>query len=89
MGCSGPDYTYDNIKVEVLNSPPPTLLYVPDTMTIVYEDSICIDLLAEDTINDDDTLFLYLASGNFNFIESFVAPELNSNEITNTIILIT
>ena len=21
MGCSGPDYTYDNIKVEVLNSP--------------------------------------------------------------------
>ena len=79
MGCSGPDYTYDNIKVEVLNSPPPTLLYVPDTMTIVYEDSICIDLLAEDTINDDDTLFLYLASGNFNFIESFVAPELNNN----------
>ena len=48
-------------------------------MTSGYEDSICIYLLAEDTINDDDTLFLYLASGNFNFIESFVAPELNNN----------
>ncbi len=79
VGCSGPDYTYDSIKIEVLNAPPPTMLYVPDTMTIAYEDSICIDLLVQDSINESDTLFLHVSSGNFDFNQTFLPPELNAN----------
>jgi gliding motility-associated-like protein len=66
--------TQSQTAVHVVNSPPPTLLNVPDTIVISLGDTMCIDLLAMDSININDTLFLQPYSGNFDFMSTFVPP---------------
>ena len=63
-----------DLAIHVINTPPPTFLNVPDTVMISLGDTMCIDLLAIDSINVDDTLFLQPYSGNFDFVSTFIPP---------------
>ena len=74
IGCSGSDTTQKSVVISVVYTPPPTLLNVPDTIVISLGDTMCIDLLAMDSIHVNDTLYLQPYSGNFDFISTFVAP---------------
>ena len=79
IGCSGSDTTQKAVVFSVVHDPPPTILNVPDTLVLKLGDYSCIDLMAMDSVNITDTLFLQPSSGSFDFIETFVPPLVNSN----------
>ena len=79
IGCSGSDTTEKQVVISVVHDPPPTILNVPDTLVLTLGDYTCIDLMAMDSINVTDTLFLQPYSGSFNFMETFIPPSINSN----------
>ena len=62
------------LAIHVINTPPPTLLNVPDTISVSLGETMCIDLLAEDSVNINDTLFILPYSANFDFETTFVPP---------------
>ena len=72
-------YEFSQTDIHVVNTPPPTLLNVPDTLVLKLGDSTCIDLMAMDSVNVTDTLFLQPSSASFNFFETYQEPEQNAN----------
>ena len=52
---------------------PPSIM--PSQVTISLDDTMCIDLFAQDTLNNDDTLFIEPYSANFDFQGTYVVPQ--------------
>jgi len=66
------------LNVNVLSIPAPTLLDIPATITVTVSDTLCFDLLAQDTMNFNDTLSILPYSNTFDFAGTFVQPQYNS-----------
>ena len=74
LGCSGSDTTVKHVEIAVINIVPPILLSIPDTMNVTFDDSICLEVYARDTINTKDTLFIEPTRTLFNFAGNYIAP---------------
>mgnify|MGYP003951720869 CR=1 FL=1 len=74
LGCAGADTSTKDLVISVIHIPPPTLLNVPDSITLTMDEQICIDLFASDTLNINDTLYILPYSSNFDFVGTYVAP---------------
>ena len=48
---------------------------MPSQVTISLDDTMCIDLFAQDTLNPNDTLFIEPYSANFDFQGTYVIPQ--------------
>ena len=66
------------ISVHVNKKPSPTFLDIPSNISVTFDDTMCIDLFAEDTFNINDTLSIEPYSGNFSFGSTFVHPLFNN-----------
>jgi gliding motility-associated-like protein len=74
LGCSGSDTTTKHVDIEVINIVPPIELSIPDTMNVTFNESICFEVFATDTINESDTLYIEPTSTVFDFAGNYVAP---------------
>ncbi len=78
IDCSGFNPVQKELSIYVQKIPAPTFLDIPSSINITLDDTICIDLFAEDTLNSDDTLAIEPYSGNFSFDSTFVPPQYNN-----------
>ena len=76
--CSGINQSQKNMSVNVQKNPPIVFFDITDSISITLDNEICIDLLATDTANIDDTLAIRPSFGNFDFDSAYVPPLLNS-----------
>ena len=76
--CSGINQSQKNMSVNVKKNPPIVFFDITDSISITLDTEICIDLLATDTANIDDTLAIRPSFGNFDFDSAYVPPLLNS-----------
>ena len=79
IDCSGFNPVQKELSVYVQKIPAPTFLDIPSTINVTLDDTICIDLFAQDTLNSDDTLAIEPYSGNFSFDSTFVPPQYNNS----------
>ena len=77
LGCSGSDTTTTNVEIAVINIVPPIMLSIPDTMNVTFNDSICFEVFATDTVNTEDTLFIEPTSSLFDFGSNYISPILS------------
>ena len=75
VDCSGYNPIEADIYVHVDPVPQSTSIDVPSLVTISLDDTMCIDLFAQDTLNPDDTLYIQPFSGNFDFQGTYVVPQ--------------
>jgi gliding motility-associated-like protein len=75
--CSGINQSQKNMSVNVQKNPPIVFFDITDLISITLDTVICIDLLATDTANIDDTLAIRPSFGNFDFDSAYVPPLLN------------
>lgn len=78
VDCSGYNPEVKEISVHVNKKPSPTFLDIPSNISVTLDDTMCIDLFAEDTFNINDTLSIEPYSGNFSFDSTFVHPLFNN-----------
>tara|TARA_B110001452_G_scaffold109503_1_gene90878 strand:+ start:1297 stop:3390 length:2094 start_codon:yes stop_codon:yes gene_type:complete len=79
IDCSGFNSVQKELSIYVQKIPAPTFLDIPSTINVILDDTICIDLFAQDTLNSDDTLSIEPYSGNFSFDSTFVPPQYNNS----------
>ena len=79
VDCSGYNQVIKELSVKVNKKPAPTFLDIPSNISVSLDDTMCIDLYAEDTINIYDTLAIEPYSGNFDFDSSFIPPSYNNS----------
>ena len=79
VDCSGYNQVIKELSVKVNKKPAPTFLDIPSNISVSLDDTMCVDLYAEDTINLFDTLAIEPYSGNFNFDSSFIPPTYNNS----------
>ena len=79
IDCSGFNPVQKELSIYVQKIPAPTFLDIPSTINVTLDDTICIDLFAQDTLNSDDTLAIEPYSGNFSFDSTFVPPQYNNS----------
>jgi gliding motility-associated-like protein len=79
IDCSGFNPVQKELSIYVQKIPAPTFLDIPSTINVTLDDTICIDLFAQDTLNSDDTLAIEPYSGNFSFDSAFVPPQYNNS----------
>ena len=79
VDCSGYNQVIKELSVNVNKKPAPTCLDIPSNISVSLEDTMCMDLYAEDTLNFSDTLSIEPFSGNFDFDSSFVPPFYNNS----------
>jgi gliding motility-associated-like protein len=79
LGCSGSDTAQKDIAVQVVYNPPLVLLNIPDSISITFGESTCIELLANDTTNLGDTLFMGTTSPYFNINSGYEPPVFAGN----------
>ena len=79
VDCSGFNPVQKELSIYVQKIPAPTFLDIPSTINVTLDDTICIDLFAQDALNSDDTLSLEPYSGNFSFDSTFVPPQYNNS----------
>ena len=75
VDCSGYNPIEADIYVHVDPVPQSTAIDVPSQVTISLDDTMCIDLFAQDALNPDDTLFIQPFSANFDFQGTYVVPQ--------------
>ena len=79
IDCSGFNPVQKELSIYVQKIPAPTFLDIPSTINVTLDDTICIDLFAQDTLNADDTLAIEPYSANFSFDSTFVPPQFNNS----------
>tara|TARA_B100000768_G_scaffold102063_1_gene95023 strand:- start:4679 stop:6784 length:2106 start_codon:yes stop_codon:yes gene_type:complete len=79
VDCSGFNPVQKELSISVHKIPAPTFLDIPSTINVTLDDTICIDLFAQDTLNSDYILSLEPYSGNFSFDSTFVTPQYNNS----------
>ena len=79
IDCSGFNSVQKELSIYVQKIPAPTFLDIPSTINVILDDTICIDLFAQNTLNSDDTLSIEPYSGNFSFDSTFVPPQYNNS----------
>ena len=79
IDCSGFNPVQKELSIYVQKIPAPTFLDIPSTINVTLDDTICIDLFAQDTLNSDDTLAIEPYSGNFSFDSAFIPPQYNNS----------
>ena len=75
VDCSGYNPIEADIYVHVDPVPQSTAIDVPSQVTISLDDTMCIDLFAQDTLNPNDQLFIEPYSANFDFQGTYVIPQ--------------
>jgi hypothetical protein len=77
VDCSGFNQKLSNLYINV-SSPAPNTLEIPSNITLTVSDTLCLDLFAEDTLNELDTLSIVPSSSTFDFTSTLVEPDFNS-----------
>ena len=78
VGCTASEVVYDTMSVTIFHDPQPTVVDLPETLTLTFGEETCLDMYSEDLNNPWDTLFLGITSATFDHQESFVAPQTNT-----------
>ena len=77
VDCSGFNQKLYELYINVSTTATNTL-EIPSNITLIVSDTLCLDLFAEDTLNDLDTLSIVPNSSTFDFTNTFVQPDFNS-----------
>ena len=77
VDCSGYNPIEADIYVHIDSIPQETSFDFEPLTSITLDTSLCIYVLATDSANIYDSLFINPLSGNFNFAESFVLPDFD------------
>lgn len=85
LGCSGSDTSQKEVAILVDYTPPPVLLNIPDSLSLILGQYTCLEMIAQDNYNVNETLYIRPSSDVFNFTENFVQPILYSSSGGNTI----
>lgn len=69
------DTTYKDLSIDVNYTPPPITLDVPATSILMdFGDYMCMDILASETANAGDTLYVTTTTSNFNLGSGYEVP---------------